>query len=96
VNQRAPGHGIQRNPNNSPENNQSATRSAFTQIARGGKIQEHAVQDQRQQSQEFRTYVQDAAGLQSPADQLAKLADLHDRGDITDAEFEREKAKILS
>jgi hypothetical protein len=28
--------------------------------------------------------------------ELAKLADLHDRGDITDAEFEREKAKILS
>jgi Short C-terminal domain len=28
-------------------------------------------------------------------DQLAKLADLHDRGALTDAEFEAEKAKIL-
>ena len=65
-------------------------------IARGGKMHEHAVQGQRQQDQEFRAYVQDAAGSQSTADQLAKLADLHDRGDITDAEFEREKAKILS
>src|SRR5215471_13675007 len=65
-------------------------------IARGGKMHEHAVQAQRQQDQEFSAYVQDAAGSQSPADQLAKLADLHDRGDITDAEFEREKAKILS
>ena len=65
-------------------------------IARGGKMQEHAVQAQRRQDQEFRTYVQEAAGSQSTADQLAKLADLHDRGDITDAEFERQKAKILS
>ena len=65
-------------------------------IARGGKMHEHAVQGQRQQDQEFRAYVQEAAGPQSTADQLAKLADLRDRGDITDAEFEREKAKILS
>ena len=65
-------------------------------IARGGKMHEHAVQDQRQQDQEFRTYVQEAAGSQSTADQLAKLADLRDRGDITDAEFERQKAKLLS
>ena len=65
-------------------------------IARGGKMHEHAVQDQRQQDQEFRANVQEAAGSQSTADELAKLADLHDRGDITDAEFEREKAKILS
>ena len=65
-------------------------------IARGGKMHEHAVQDQRQQDQEFRAYVQEASGSQSTADQLAKLADLRDRGDITDAEFEREKAKILS
>ena len=34
------------------------------------------------------------AGSQSSADQLAKLADLRDRGVITAAEFEREKAKI--
>jgi len=27
---------------------------------------------------------------------VAKRADLRDRGDITDAEFERQKAKILS
>jgi hypothetical protein len=30
-----------------------------------------------------------------PVDRLAKLADLRDRGAITDAEFEAEKAKIL-
>ncbi len=36
------------------------------------------------------------AGSQSPADQLAKLADLRDRGVITAEEFDREKAKILA
>jgi type VI protein secretion system component VasK len=66
-------------------------------IARGGKMHEHAVQAARQQDQEFRAYVQEAAGTDaSPADQLAKLADLRDRGVITPGEFEREKAKVLS
>jgi hypothetical protein len=65
-------------------------------IARGGKMQEHAVQEAQQQDQAFRAYVQDAAGSGSTADQLAQLADLRDRGVITAAEFEREKAKILA
>ena len=65
-------------------------------IARGGKMHEHAVRDARQQEAQFRSYVQEAAGSQSPADQLAKLADLRDRGVITAAEFDREKAKILA
>jgi ABC-type multidrug transport system fused ATPase/permease subunit len=65
-------------------------------IARGGKMHEHAVQAAQQQDQQFRSYVQEAAASQSPADQLAKLADLRDRGVITAEEFDREKAKILS
>ena len=65
-------------------------------IARGGKMQERAMQDARQQDKEFRAYVQDAAGSGSSADQLAKLADLRDRGVISPEEFEREKAKVLS
>jgi type VI protein secretion system component VasK len=66
-------------------------------IARGGKMHEHAVQAQQQQDQAFRAYVQDAAGTPaSSADQLAKLADLRDRGVITPEEFEREKAKIMA
>jgi predicted PurR-regulated permease PerM len=66
-------------------------------IARGGKMHEHVAQEQQQQDREFRSYVQEAAGTQaSTADQLAKLADLRDRGVITAGEFEREKAKILA
>jgi ABC-type multidrug transport system fused ATPase/permease subunit len=65
-------------------------------IARGGKMHERQVRDAKVQERELRQYVQDAAGSQSPADQLAKLADLRDRGVITAEEFDREKAKILA
>jgi Trk-type K+ transport system membrane component len=66
-------------------------------IVRGGKMHQHEVADAQAQDQAFRAYVQEAAGSQaSPADQLAKLADLRDRGVITPEEFEREKAKILA
>jgi ABC-type multidrug transport system fused ATPase/permease subunit len=65
-------------------------------IVRGGKMHERMVQQAQQQDQQFRDYVQETAGSQSTADQLAKLADLRDRGVITNEEFDREKAKILA
>ena len=66
-------------------------------IVRGGSMHERAVQQAQQQDQQFRAYVQDAAGSQTDtADQLTKLADLRDRGVITPAEFEAQKAKILT
>ena len=66
-------------------------------IARGGSMQERAAQQAEQQDTEFRSYVQEAAGSPaSTADQLAKLADLRDRGVISAADFEREKAKVLA
>lgn len=64
-------------------------------IARGGKMQERAERDAQAQDQAARTYIQEAAGSSS-ADQLAKLADLRDRGVITADEFASEKAKILT
>ncbi|HEY1323428.1 MAG TPA: SHOCT domain-containing protein [Streptosporangiaceae bacterium] len=65
-------------------------------IARGGSMQERAQQQAKQQDQEFRRYVQDAAGSGNTADQLTKLAELRDRGVITADEFERQKAKVLA
>ena len=65
-------------------------------IARGDKMHQHAVQDAQAQDQAARAYIREAAGPESSADQLAKLADLRDRGVITAEEFEREKAKILA
>jgi len=65
-------------------------------IARGGSMQERARQQAQQQDQQFRAYVQDAAGSGNTADQLTKLAELRDRGVITADEFERQKAKVLA
>ena len=62
-------------------------------IARGGKMHEHEARAAQLQEQQFRRYVQETAGPQSPADELAKLADLRDRGVITEEEFERERPR---
>jgi len=65
-------------------------------ITRGGKMHERQLRQAHRQEEQLRSYVQEVAGSQSSADQLAKLADLRDRGVITAAEFDREKAKILA
>ena len=65
-------------------------------IVRGSSMHERAAQQAQQQDEAFRSYVQQAAGEENSADQLAKLADLRDRGVITAQEFERQKAKILA
>ncbi|HEY2489803.1 MAG TPA: SHOCT domain-containing protein [Streptosporangiaceae bacterium] len=65
-------------------------------IARGGKMHQRAERDQQQAEREFRGSVQETAGPATPADQLAKLPDLRDRGVISAGEFNREKAKILA
>jgi hypothetical protein len=65
-------------------------------IARGGEMHERAVRDAQQQDQDVRRYIQQAANEPNTADQLAKLADLRDRGVITADEFEQQKAKVLA
>jgi hypothetical protein len=65
-------------------------------IVRGGSMHERQLQAARKQDEEFRSYVQEAAGPKSAADELTKLAGLRDHGVITSDEFDREKSKILS
>ncbi len=66
-------------------------------IARGGKMHEHAVEQQQAANAAFTSYVQQAAGSSaSVADELQKLATLRDQGVITAAEFETQKAKVLA
>jgi len=65
-------------------------------IARGGKMHERAEAAAKQQQEAFDTYVKQTAGAGNSVDQLAKLADLKQSGAITDAEFEAQKAKLLS
>jgi general stress protein CsbA len=74
-------------------------------LIRGHKLHEHQAED-RSQYEAFRAFTRrdgsGAAGAQagsgaagSHADDLHKLADLRDRGVLTDEEFERAKAKVL-
>jgi hypothetical protein len=66
-------------------------------IARGKKMGEHAVEAAQAQDQALRAYVQEAAGSgSSSADELHKLAQLHDQGVLDDAEYTRMKAKVTA
>ena len=66
-------------------------------IARGGKMHEHAAQQAKAQDEAARQYIQNAAGTKSsPADEIARLADLKQRGVISEEEFQAGKANALS
>jgi hypothetical protein len=66
-------------------------------IARGRSMNERARAQAQRNEQAFGQYVRETAGTSttSTADELAKLADLRDRGTISAEEFERAKAKVL-
>jgi hypothetical protein len=65
-------------------------------IARGGKMQEHAAQAASEQDAAVRSYVQSVATEEkSPAEQIAQLAELRDKGVLSEAEFQQAKAKAL-
>jgi Short C-terminal domain/Phospholipase_D-nuclease N-terminal len=65
-------------------------------IARGHKMQEHSMQAAQAQETAMRQYVQNVAGSGGgSADEIARLADLRDRGVISEAEFQQAKAKAL-
>ena len=65
-------------------------------IARGHKMQEHAMQQAEQQDAAMRQYVQNVTASGGAADEIARLADLHAKGVISDAEFQQAKAKALA
>jgi multidrug resistance efflux pump len=60
-------------------------------------MQEHSIQAAQQQEAALRGYVQSVAssGGGGAADEIARLADLRDRGAISEAEFQQAKAKTL-
>jgi Short C-terminal domain len=68
-------------------------------IARGQGMGERDMREAKARQDSFDAYVRDAAGSGAgggTADELTKLADLKDRGVISDAEFEQQKAKLLT
>lgn len=64
-------------------------------IARGDGMRERAVAHQREAQKQLDTYVRQTAAGGSSADELTKLAKLHDEKKLTDQEFEQAKAKIV-
>ena len=65
-------------------------------LARGGRMSEHDVADAQAQDKAFRSYVRDATqNGGGPADEIAKLADLRDRGVISDSDFQHGKDQVL-
>jgi hypothetical protein len=63
-------------------------------IARGHGMAERAAKEQGDAKREFDNYVREQA-QSSPADELDKLQGLREKGALTDAEFEAQKARLL-
>ncbi|HEY6654934.1 MAG TPA: PLDc N-terminal domain-containing protein [Solirubrobacterales bacterium] len=67
-------------------------------IARGDGMRERSLAQQQEAQKQLDTYIRQTAtsGGGSAADELTKLAKLHDEKKLSDAEFERAKAKIVA
>ncbi len=67
-------------------------------IARGDKMASREIADAQANREAFDSYVRDVAGSGGggTADELAKLAELHSKGVLSDEEFAAQKAKLLT
>jgi hypothetical protein len=65
-------------------------------IARGAGMRERAITAQTEAKEHFDSYVREQAHAGSPADELHKLQELKEKGALSDAEFDKAKAKLLA
>jgi len=65
-------------------------------IARGSGMRDRTIKAQADAKKHFDEYVREQAHAGSPADELHKLSELKAKGDLSDAEFEQAKAKLLA
>ena len=66
-------------------------------IANGDKMQERSARQTAEAQSAQNAYIKSVAGTgDNTADQLGKLASLHDSGALTDEEFAAQKAKLLA
>ena len=65
-------------------------------IFRGNEMRAHQIQASQMQQDFARQYIQGIAGGSSMAHEISKLVDLKNNGEITEAEFERMKAHVIS
>jgi high-affinity K+ transport system ATPase subunit B len=64
-------------------------------IARGEGMRDRTIKAQADAKKHFDEYVREQAHASSPADELHKLAELKDKGALSQAEFDQAKAKLL-
>ncbi|MEU9079527.1 SHOCT domain-containing protein [Kitasatospora sp. NPDC004745] len=64
-------------------------------IARGKSMGQRELTEAKEREEQFRTYVRDTASAPSTTDELAKLAELHSSGKLTEEEYAAAKAKLL-
>ena len=65
-------------------------------IVRGHGMRERAIKEQADVKHQMDAYIRQQSSSGSTADELHKLSDLKDKGAITDADYEKAKAKILA
>ena len=63
-------------------------------IARGGKMQQHNVEAMKAQDAAMKDYIRQAAGT-GAAEEVERLHGLLEKGAITQAEYDAQKAKLL-
>jgi hypothetical protein len=64
-------------------------------IANGDKMADRSIREAAAMEDARRSYIREAAGATSPADELTKLANLKDSGAISDAEYQKLRAKVI-
>jgi hypothetical protein len=64
-------------------------------IARGAGMRDRTIKAQADAKKHFDEYVREQAHAASPADELHKLAELKDKGALSQEEFDQAKAKLL-
>jgi hypothetical protein len=65
-------------------------------IVRGSGMRQRAVAEQVEAKKQFDQYVQQTAASASPVDELKKLDEMKKSGSISDEDYEKLKAKIVS
>jgi len=65
-------------------------------VARGSGMRDRTIKAQADAKKHFDEYVREQAHAGSPAEELHKLAELKDKGALSQEEFDRAKAKLLA
>jgi hypothetical protein len=65
-------------------------------IARGEGMRDRTIKAQADAKKHFDEYVRTQAHAGSPADELHKLSELKSKGDLSQEEFDKAKAKLLA